>query len=429
MSNKADFTNDKYLAFVDHLRSSAAVKNVTNATNETIIPSKVFRNKQSFYEIPVIKKQQKNMVYYSGEMSISELAILTHVDNYDSHSGDEPGYQRNKTEKHGREFGYFIGELGNTCLGEIMLNDRDSKASFFSISDLHPTIPLSKMSANCGILRIPNNTKLYVYDGQTRRFGYIALLHFEMAMKAKGEEVNFHSIKVPFCIEQASYEVEVTQFVDHNNRQNRMSTSHKAMIVSHANISAGYENFHNLTAPEKVQVQIAGVARVLNDDPKSPWFNMINMPDTSDSSKIISNMASFMTGTKEMMSWMNRTYWSPEKNIIEKRNEMSEICITYWQAIKKLCPKIWKNPENYVMHKSQGIASLSILMNILFRDFYSNGIDWNVENIYNNIKRSNILTTPKDWEKSGKISLRGGNYKQLTKLAEDIFMQIRKNVT
>jgi DGQHR domain-containing protein len=362
-------------------------------------------------------------------MSIGELATLTNVANYDSSkSGEKVGYQRNLTEKRGREFGYFISGEENTCIGEIMLNDRDAHAEFIPLSSFIPDAPKHKLSAVCGILRIPADAKFYIYDGQTRRFGYISLLHYELAMREKGENPDFQHMKVPFCIEQANYLEEVSRFLQHNGRAAKVPNTHKAMVVFDANID--YEAITGQTAAEREYSLSAGIIRELNDNRTSPWHRMIKMPDTSvdETKKLITTMASFHTGMKGMLKWMNKQYWSPETTLGDKRNDVCDIATTYWRAVKQVCPKIWGNPDGYVMHLAQGVSSMSILMGNLYRDFFNEDTPWNITNIAEALKKSNILTTPKWWEAGGKISKRGGNYKNLELLAQDMYMQIRKNL-
>ena len=148
---------------------------------------------------------------------------------------------------------------------------------------------------------------------------------------------------------------------------------------------------------------------------------------TEEQKKIITTMASFHTGMKGMIKWMNKQYWSPETTLGDKRNDMVEITTNYWRAVKQVCPKIWRNPDQYMMHVAQGVSSMSILMDILYRDFFNEDKAWNITNIAEALRKSNILTTPKWWEQGGKLSKRGGNYKQLELLAQDMYMQIRKN--
>ena len=303
-----------------------------------------------------------------------------------------------------------------------------NKAEFIPLKHLMPDISSHKLSAVCGILRIPSDAKLYIYDGQTRRFGYISLLHYEAELTKQGESVDFQHMKLPFCIEQAPYIDELSRFLDHNGRQSKVPNAHRAMVVFNANVD--YDAIKGQTSSEKEYAISAGVVRELNDNRTSPWHCLIKMPDTSleESRKLVTTMASFHTGMKGLVRWMNKQYWSPETQLGDKRNDLTDISIVFWRSVKHVCPKVWKNPENYIMHLSQGVSSMSILMDSLYRDFFNSQKTWNITNISELLKRSAILTTPKDWEVGAKISKRGGNYKQLELLAQDMYMQIKRNV-
>jgi DGQHR domain-containing protein len=387
-------------------------------------------DKVDFFEIPVIRKQQKDVVYYSGEMSVKDLKSIAAVAKFDSSKeGKFKNYQRYGTEKRGDKFGVFMTGKDNTCVTEIMLNDRDSRATFIPLKSLYPKLSNDRFSSTWGILRIPKDISLFVYDGQTRMSGYSYLLEFEKMMHEKGEKVIYQSLKVPFCLEQGDYYEEVARFLQHNGRATKVSNAHKASVIYGAN--ARHENIHDLTKKEKVYALTAGVVEELNSNTSSPWYNKIIMPDTShDKAKnLISSLASFHTGMEKIIEWMNSNYWSPETSLEDKKSDLSDISIIFWHSIKRTCPKIWKNPDNYTMLRSQGISALSRFMKLMFQDFFLEGRDWSVNNLTQRLKKSSLLKTPKGWEVGGKISKRGGNYTQLDQLAQDIYMEIRNNMT
>ena len=429
MSKKKSKKTQRRRKLDKNLQSNISARTFAGATSATIAPDEFKKADQSYFEIPVIMKKQRNAVYFSGEMTIAQLAKLTYVDNYDSRKEeDDIGYQRNFIEGKGRAFSNFMSDQQNTCIGELMLNDRNNQAEFIPLKELVPEAPARKLSFVCGLLKIPADAKFYVYDGQTRRFGYMALLHFELEMGRRGENLDFQHLKVPFCVEQVTYMEELSRFLDHNGRHTRVPNAHRAMVVASVNETTNI--IKNLTSGEKTYVLSAGVVRELNDSRTSPWHKLIKMPDTplEEGKTLITTMASFHTGMKEMIRWMEKEYWSPETKIDEKRDDLTKISLAFWRAVKQSCPKIWRTPSNYVMHMAQGVSAMSMLMHLLYRDFFREDVEWNINNIAEHFKLSNILMTPKWWEKGRRISKRGGNFNQLRKLAEDMYMQIRKGI-
>jgi hypothetical protein len=123
---------------------------------------------------------------------------------------------------------------------------------------------------------------------------------------------------------------------------------------------------------------------------------------------------------------LNKEYWSPETNDGERARDVAEICTIYWRAVRQVCPKIFKDVDNYIMSTSQGVSSMSLLMGLLYKDFFNVQTSWNIDNIARELKKSVLLTTPRKWEKGGEISSkRSGNYRGLEDLCNDIYFQIK----
>ena len=152
------------------------------------------------------------------------------------------------------------------------------------------------------------------------------------------------------------------------------------------------------------------------------------MPDLAEGNKQrLGSQGSFRTGLISFVRWLNRNYWSPETSIEERSLDLTKMTTIFWKAIKKTCPKIWRTPENYIQLKSMGISSLSLLMHILYVEFFNSDKDWTIENIYPELKKSKIITTPKEWEVGEKLQKRGGDYKALSSIQMDIYKQIKQN--
>ena len=211
----------------------AVVRELGLADNETVVPREFRKKEVSFFEINVIKRVQKGVEYFSGEMNLAQLASLTHVDNYDGDQADVEGKgQRALCELRGRKFGEFISDNDNVCFAELLLNDRDGEsAEFTSIKDMGINIPQHhKLAAMQGFIRIPSNAKLYVYDGQTRRFGYLSLLHFDLDMLGDNAYEGYKGMNVPFCLAQVSACDETKLFLQHN-QQKAVPNDHNAMLI------------------------------------------------------------------------------------------------------------------------------------------------------------------------------------------------------
>ena len=404
------------------------IREINLANNETIVPEEMRGNETSFFEIDVVKKVQKGVASFSGEMSLSQLAALTHVDNYDGNMAEVEGKgQRALNELRGRYFGEFISDKNNVCFAELLLNDRVGAVEFTSIKEMGINIPQHhKLAATHGFLRIPSDAKLYVYDGQTRRFGYLSLLHFEIEMLGEDAFSGCKHLNIPFCLAQVSPAEETKLFLEHN-KQTSVPSDHKALVSYHAN--KDYVDIKNHTTTEKVRSVIAGMVYIMDVDRTSPWSRRIAMPDLDkeENKERLGSQNSFNTGLKRFVGWLDKQYWSPETSIREKSKDLAEMTTIFWRAIRQTCPKIWRSPENYVQLRPLGIASLSLLMHTMYIDFFNADKPWSIEKLVLELKKSKIMTTPKEWEVSGKLQKRGGNYKALESIQIDIYMQMKQN--
>ena len=61
----------------------------------------------------------------------------------------------------------------------------------------------------------------------------------------------------------------------------------------------------------------------------------------------------------------------------------------------------------------------------MYKDFFSNSIDCTLDNITEELKKSNLVRSPKKWEKGGDINKRGGGYSALGDVSMIIYKQIK----
>jgi len=416
MSRKKDKKNEK--------TRKSVISTIKGATNVTIVPEDMRENKTSHFDIVVLKKTQKGVDYFSGVLTLEQLASLTNVDTYSGSKNHTAGAgQRILNEGRGRKFMDFIIDRSNVCFSEILMNERGGKVEYTSIRQMGVQLQNGELTSQVGILNVPVDAMLYVYDGQTRRFGYLSLLHFDMDMFGTEDYAEYRHMKIPFCLCQVSPIEETKLFLEHN-KQTSVASDHKAIVSweSHKDLC---EMRHH-TPAEKVRATIAGMTTMMDGDRTNPWHKNIGMPELSseENKKRLGSQGSFNTGLKGFVGWLNKSYWSPETSFRERSEDLSEMCSIFWRAIQKTCPKIYRNRENYVMWGSVGISSLSFLMHDLYIDFFDRDKDWTIDNLYITLKKSSIVTTPKKWEVGEEIS-KNGNYKGLDKVRSNIYKQIR----
>jgi DGQHR domain-containing protein len=417
MSRKKDKKNEK--------SRKKVISTIKKATNVTIVPKDMRENKTSHFEIVVLKKTQKGVDYFSGVLTLEQLAALTNVDTYTGNKSHTAGAgQRILNEGRGRKFMDFIIDRSNVCFSEILMNEREGKVEYTSIQQMGVKLKNGELTSHVGILNIPIDSMLYVYDGQTRRFGYLSLLHFDMDMFGTEDYADYRHMKIPFCLCQVSPNEETKLFLEHN-KQTSVASDHKATLSwqTHKHLC---EMKHH-TATEKVQSIIAGMASIMEEERTNPWYKNISMPEMSIEAHkaCLGTQGSFNTGIKRFVGWLNKNYWSPETTIGQRSEDLAAITTTFWRSIQKTCPKIYRNRENYVMWGPVGIGSLGYLMHDLYMDFFNRDMDWTIDNLSTTLKKSSLLCSPKKWEKGEELSKGKGSYGGLEQIRNIIYKQIR----
>ncbi|MCH8985824.1 MAG: hypothetical protein IIB04_04325, partial [Acidobacteria bacterium] len=142
------------------------------------------------------------------------------------------------------------------------MNEREAKVEFTSIQQMGVTLQNGELTSHVGLLRVPVDAILYVYDGQTRRFGYLSLLHFDMDMFGTDDYADYRHMKIPFCLCQVSPVEETKLFLEHNKHAS-VASDHKAIISwqSHKDLC----DMKHHTPSEKVRAVIAGMTTMMDD--------------------------------------------------------------------------------------------------------------------------------------------------------------------
>jgi DGQHR domain-containing protein len=379
----------------------------------------------SHFDVPVIKKMQKGKVYYSGEMSLSALKAVTHVDCYDSNDPTKLlSAQRSKTNPNAKAFSKFITIDENVCFSEILLNHRDGDIEFISLREMGVEVPHNrKLETMTGILRIPSDSVSYVYDGGTRRKGYISILDADLELMGTEDYKEIKNFNVPFSLSEVSAEEETRFFLNHNGKQKKVSSDHRAIVAFHANKE--YKVVKNQTDEEYLHSLIAGACFEMVGDRLNPWYKKIIMADTEKDAKRLVTVAGFKTGLKSFVRFLNKDYWSPETTDGDKSKDIADITTTFWRAVKKTCPKMWRYQDDYIISASQGVSIFSMLMGNLYKEFFNMSTEWNIENICEELKKSSLIRSPQKWLKGGDINKEGGGYKALGDVSFRIYKQIK----
>jgi len=120
------------------------------------------------------------------------------------------------------------------------------------------------------------------------------------------------------------------------------------------------------------------VTEALNNDPDSPWHQLIALPNQSPWSKkeVVEDPAREQTRVIKANSFVDALrpvydYISQHKlaaGIDDRATEIAEIVNEFWSALKEKMPEAFERPTDYALFKSGGIGPMHlVLRDLLFK--------------------------------------------------------------
>jgi DGQHR domain-containing protein len=324
------------------------------------------------FKTRAIRFTQNGRVFYAAAIPAGKLVQMSKVDVWDP---DNPtsGYQRAPSMARKREIGrYAMGQdaimplggllnargadaeqgVGNTTYGELLEFDEEHQDGDISF----------------GTLSIPQNAlPLYIVDMQHRLGGY------EWAMEQEGGE---HLSDFPLVVTIADglgKMEEVDQFDIINTTQKKVRTDLARRLKS----IQIQDLDHKLALDQRGKLWEAKgpvIADRLNKS-EGPWDGRILPPNKSKSDQptMVMRETSFVTSLKPILQ---TPYF-----IRQSEEHAAGLISRYWEAVRKVWPEAFVNPDNYVIQKSPGVFSLHELAPEIFELARDAG-DVTVENIY-----------------------------------------------
>jgi DGQHR domain-containing protein len=295
---------------------------------------------------PAIRFEQNGRIFYTAAIPAKKLVELSKVDAWESNQ-DVPGYQRAPKESRKRAIGrYALKPDAIMPVGGLMNArpaDGPGEATYGKVLHFDPSGPEGLITA--GTLTIPDSAlPLYIVDMQHRLGGY------EWAMLEEGGE---HLAGFPLVVTIAdglSKMEEVDQFDLINTTQKKVDTA----LARRLKTIQAKDLDHRLAFDEQGKLWEAKgpvIADRLNRNP-GVWKGRILPPNRTKAQQptMAVREASFVTSLKPILK---TPYF-----VRQTEEHAAEMIARYWEAIRRVFPEAFVNPDGYVIQKTPGVFAL-----------------------------------------------------------------------
>ncbi|MGB3480331.1 MAG: DGQHR domain-containing protein [bacterium] len=298
------------------------------------------------------------IISYRGYAPLSVLSRISMADEYDQ--VDNPaGTQRELNKRHAKDvYEYAKNSRNSKALWpEIILNIRKKDAvkiqskgkskgpkssgiDMVKIQLVWGKIDEYKNSKEIAISRVDGNHRLYYAGGEINDKQFPRL----------------SDIQSPFCIMwDISKADELRIFRDVNFEQKHLNTSHLYRIQT-----------QTLT-PDELWTDNKGLwlTNRLSQDTKSPFYTLVHKGGRKKRGQV------YLIKQKSLLYAINKLLQKfPDHEVITDRDKLLLAIINYFNAIKSIWPKEWKDTKKYRLMSGTGLIAFGIvggrLMSLLF---------------------------------------------------------------
>ena len=290
-------------------------------------------------DIDAFEMEQNGKKLYLAVMTVEQLKDESKV-KVDEWSRSNPtGYQRRPTESRINAFGRYIGKAKGISPLSITLSARDK-------------IDFEKKKGNYGVLKIADDTPLYIVDGQHRMAGFRTLiednpeyLHFPIpiVIMPMGDG---KSGSLPDAIFE-----EAKQFVIINRTAKGVRSDLAERFLTTLQKKEGI-NMMDLPAQVTRGIEwVPKASEVIDELNKSgAWEGRIRLPNEEKKGITVVRQKSFSDSLKPIMTNISFDTFTVK--------DLASLLNAYWTAISELCPEAFADPDNYEIQKTAGVFVL-----------------------------------------------------------------------
>ncbi|AKA48126.1 hypothetical protein IX51_02335 [uncultured archaeon] len=278
---------------------------------------------------------QKDTQFYLCSFRAKDIVGIYKVDTW--RTDNRNGYQRDVVISRARGFGRFIRD-GGVSPSSILLNVRESGV----------------ISYKDGYLQIPDETPLWIVDGQHRVKGLKEMIendgHIDMG------EFEFPAVIMNY---QNPYE-EAKQFVIINRTAKGVRSDLGERFLQRAIEEQGKMSvMARQGLPSSILTGVEWKTRAVNITDRistldtSIWKDLIIFPNEPKGDKLVSQKA-FSDSLRPILN----------DRLFERRtdDEITQILINYWNAVKEIWPRCFSDPSSYVLQKYAGVFAVHKLL-------------------------------------------------------------------
>ena len=279
-------------------------------------------------------------------------ALPIQVEQFDPNKPyDDPaqGYQRSAEKNRARRFARYLAAPDAMSPTAIMLNDRNSQ---------------SKYDAKNGTITFDTEKgPLFNYNGQHRELGY----RFRLA-----DEPSFAEFPVPIVMTRGMEKgTEMLQFRTINSTAKGVATALVNAILAKLHATEGDAALDGDVSIQR-NVVCYKATEELNNDPKSPWYQLIALPNQGQWTKRevredparehtrVIKANSFVDALRPIHDYLSSL--SIAAGIDDRAEEVARIAGEFWSALRTAMPDAFVCPNDYALFKSGGVGPMHLVL-------------------------------------------------------------------
>lgn len=339
------------------------------------------------YTVPAVRAVQNGQevfLFFLPAKTLNELPIR--VEQFDSNSPyDDPnqGYQRTAEKNRARRFARYLEAPDAISPTALMLNDRNSQ---------------TKYNAKTGELVFDSDKgPIFNYDGQHRELGYRFRLEGDAA---------FAEFPIPVVMTRGMDKLaEMLQFRTINSTAKGVATALVNAILAKLHATEG-DDAIDVSAHRNVVCY--KVTEAMNNDPDSPWHNLIALPNQNQWTKreIAEDPArehtrvikanSFVDALRPVYDYMATHMLAA--GIDERAVQIAIIVSEFWSALKEKMPEAFEEPNDYALFKSGGVGPMHLVLRDLLMKMHIGRRKFVKEEFLAMLEGSELLANEEFWQ-------------------------------
>ena len=313
-------------------------------------------------EINAIKVKQGEVTFFVGSVEASILIKNCVVDELNETNPN--GYQRRPKKNRYIEFAKFM-KTGFSP-PSIIVNIRDTENILFEDN----------------LLKLPDDIKLWLVDGQHRVFGlkYLSSINFEI----------IKSLQFPVTLTYFKDSLEeAKQFKIINTARIQVKTDLADRILSNISIQEGNKKMSEFTWTKDFdwKSRALNVIDALSSNPESVWFEKIKFPNQKNK-----NFSITQGGFTDSLKILLKDGYF----LSEKPANIANIINVYWNAIRDVNPTLFINTESAIQ-KNLGVFPLHSVLQVILIELHQKKTGFQKGDFLHYVNKIDSLKNVEDW--------------------------------